>query len=73
MLTEERRILYIGTVAAKDTFVRQYDDLVWAMEWLDTLSDCLDHHHMVGEFKECLAKRRLESPQVEMAATEVKL
>lgn len=49
------------------------DDVLWAMEWLDTLSDCCGEHHMVREFLADLEQRRTQSDAVDRAAREVKL
>ena len=45
-------------------------DLVWAIEWLNTLCDRLTGDHMVDEFKDELAQRRRESVALDEAAKE---
>jgi hypothetical protein len=46
-------------------------DLLWAMEWLDTLSDCCGEHHMVGEFLADLEVQRKKSEALDRVAKEV--
>jgi hypothetical protein len=48
-------------------------DLVWAMQWLDTLTDCLAEHHMVAEFMADLEQRRTTSDTLNSAAKEAEL
>jgi hypothetical protein len=48
-------------------------DLVWAMEWLDTLTDRLGEDHMVREFLDDLQERRKESDLINMAAGVAKI
>ena len=48
-------------------------DLVWAMEWLDTLTDRLGEDHMVREFLDDLKERRKESYLINMAAGVTKI
>lgn len=48
-------------------------DLVWAMEWLDTLTDAMHSQGMAQEFLADLAKRRLESRELDNVAREVNL
>jgi hypothetical protein len=45
-------------------------DLVWALEWLDTLSDRLTGDHMVAEFMAELEHRRTQSDTLNSAAKE---
>ena len=45
-------------------------DLVWAIEWLDTLSDRLTGDHMVAEFMAELEHRRTTSDTLNSAAKE---
>jgi hypothetical protein len=45
-------------------------DLVWAIEWLDTLSDRLTGDHMVAEFMAELEHRRTQSDALNAAAKE---
>jgi hypothetical protein len=45
-------------------------DLVWAIEWLDTLSDRLTGDHMVAEFMAELEHRRTQSDTLNSAAKE---
>lgn len=61
-------------------------DLIWAMEWIDTLSDALNtardeetdeiirrEHGMYQEFQQCLTKRRKTSHRLDLVAKEVGL
>jgi hypothetical protein len=48
-------------------------DLVWALEWINTLTDRLTGDHMVDEFLKDLAARRLDSEQLDACASEVRL
>lgn len=48
-------------------------DLTWAMQWLDTLTDCLAEHHMVAEFLADLEHRRTQSDTLNAAAKEAAL
>jgi hypothetical protein len=45
-------------------------DLVWAVEWLDTLTDRLTGDHMVAEFMAELEHRRTQSDALNSAAKE---
>jgi hypothetical protein len=45
-------------------------DLIWAIEWLDTLSDRLTGDHMVAEFMAELERRRMQSDALNLAAKE---
>jgi hypothetical protein len=45
-------------------------DLVWALEWLDTLSDRLTGDHMVAEFMAELEHCRTQSDTLNSAAKE---
>jgi hypothetical protein len=45
-------------------------DLVWAVEWLNTLTDRLTGDHMVAEFMAELEQRRTQSDTLNSAAKE---
>jgi hypothetical protein len=45
-------------------------DLVWALQWLDTLTDRLTGDHMVAEFMAELEHRRTTSDTLHAAAKE---
>jgi hypothetical protein len=45
-------------------------DLIWAIEWLNTLSDRLTGDHMVAEFMAELEQRRTQSDALNAAAKE---
>jgi hypothetical protein len=45
-------------------------DLVWAVEWLDTLTDRLTGDHMVAEFMAELEQRRTQSDALNAASKE---
>jgi hypothetical protein len=48
-------------------------DLVWAVEWLDTLTDRLTGDHMVAEFMAELEHRRTQSDALHAASKEAEL
>ena len=48
-------------------------DLVWAMQWIDTLTDRLGEDGMVGEFMQDLEERIGQSKSLELAAREANL
>ena len=48
-------------------------ELVWAMQWLDTLSDRLTGDHMVAEFMAELNQRRTTSNLLNIAAGVAKI
>jgi hypothetical protein len=45
-------------------------DLVWALQWLDTLTDRMTGDHMVAEFMAELEQRRRQSDALNGAAKE---
>jgi hypothetical protein len=45
-------------------------DLVWAVEWLNTLTDRMTGDHMVAEFMAELEHRRTQSDALNLAAKE---
>jgi hypothetical protein len=48
-------------------------DLVWTIEWLNTLVDRMPHDSSVREFLEELKQRRAESAELDAVAREVSI
>jgi antitoxin component HigA of HigAB toxin-antitoxin module len=47
------------------------DDLIWALEWLDTLADRIPQDGSVKEFRADIVERRGERPEFGRIAQEV--
>jgi hypothetical protein len=48
-------------------------DLVWALEWINTLTDRMTGDHMVAEFMAELEHRRTQSDTLNAAAKEAQI